>query len=138
MPWLKALHLCAVIVWSGALLYLPAVLAAAVGERAPPVAPAAAAALPRRLYVGVATPAALLAIGSGSALIFAFGAVPSWLVLKLAVVGVLVLAHGACGWLVLRAEHGVETSVTGRCALIGLVSIGCLAATAALVLRKPA
>lgn len=137
MPWLKALHLCAVIVWSGTLLYLPVLLGSANRWRSPAWNRDDALRSARLIYVAVATPVALLAIGSGSALNFTIGTVPPWLVLKLAVVGMLTLAHGACGWLLLRAEHRPDAPPDGRGRLIGLLSIGCIATIVTLVLQKP-
>lgn len=162
MPWLKLLHLAAVIVWSGALLYLPAVLgAAATGRRATDgIAPD----VPRRVLVMIATPAALVAIMSGSAIFLLYGPVVPWLAVKLGFVGVMVLAHGACAWLVLRAEaradggaqaaHGAPASHeadelgeslqprrggSDRLArlIVGLTTVTCLIVTAAVVLSKP-
>lgn len=137
MPWLKLLHMGAVIVWCGALLYLPLLLASA----AAPVSatsPALPRGWPRQVYIGLATPAALLAIASGT-LIFALqGPLAPWLMLKLAFVGLLVLGHGACGLLVLRTERGELGGLRPASRFILVVLVACLLAVAWLVLRKPA
>lgn len=137
MPWLKLLHISAVIVWCGALLYLPMAVvacAAAVPGAAPePMRQR----LLRLLFTGVATPAALLAIFSGTALFVVHEVLAVWLMVKLGVVGLLVLGHGACGLLVLRAERAQFRFTRGAAWAIWGSTLLWLAAIAWLVLRKP-
>ncbi len=140
MPWLKLLHMGAVIVWCGALLYLPALIAAVATP-----APSAAGdvqprgpLLPRRVFVGLATPAALLAIVSGTLIFVSQGLLAPWLMFKLAGVGLLVLGHGVCGVLVLRTERGQHGGVRLACHLVLVLTVSCLLGIAWLVLRKPA
>ncbi len=136
MPWLKLLHISAVIVWCGALLYLPAVIAAAGRQSAR--AHAAPAPMPLRLlFTGVATPAALLAIASGTTIFLLSGPTAPWLVVKLAFVSLLVLGHAACGWLILRSEDGGGAYLSAACAVIGVLSVAWLGTIAWLVLHKP-
>lgn len=137
MPWLKLLHVSAVIVWCGALVYLPLMLAS-VAAQACVAAPALERQWPRQVFIGVATPAALLAIGSGTLIFGLYGPVAPWLMFKLAVVGLLVLGHGACGLLVLRAERGELGGVRGLSRFLMVLLVACLLAIAWLVLRKPA
>lgn len=140
MPWLKLLHLGAVIVWCGALLYLPVLIAAA----ATPVLSATRGMqppwplLPRRVFIGVATPAALLAIMSGTLIFVSQGLLAPWLMFKLAGVGLLALGHGACGLLVLRTERGQHGGVRLACHLVLALTVLCLLGIAWLVLGKPA
>ena len=140
MPWLKLLHIGAVIVWCGALLYLPALISAA-------AAPALSAGrdvhpqwprLPRRVFIGLATPAALLAIVSGTLIFVSQGLLAPWLMFKLAGVGLLVLGHGACGLLMLRTERGQRGGVRLACHMVMVLTVSCLLGIAWLVLRKPA
>ncbi|MBK1714584.1 hypothetical protein [Rubrivivax gelatinosus] len=129
MPWLKLLHLAAIVVWGGALLYLVLALASR-GE--PPRRP-----LLRALFTSVATPAALVAIGSGTAVFLFMGPHAGWLVVKLALVALLVLGHALAGLLVLRVERsGVAAVAAGR-ALLAWTLLW-LAAITWLVLAKPA
>ena len=136
MPWLKLLHLGAVVVWCGALLYLPAAIAA---ERRRPGSspPWPDVRLARGLFTGLVTPAALLAIGSGTAVFLVHGPVVPWLAVKLAMVGLLVLGHAACGLLILARERAPEAALGGRCLAIGASSAVWLLAIAWLVLAKP-
>lgn len=138
MPWLKLLHITAVTVWCGALLYLPTVIAASAGPAARAgVLDAAQRRWPRTLFSVVATPAALAAIASGTAIFVLESLVAPWLIFKLATVGLLVLGHGACGILILRAERDPEADLRGRCLAITVTSLLWLTGIAWLVLRKP-
>jgi uncharacterized membrane protein len=143
MPWLKLLHIVAVIVWCGALLYLPALVAASGASRGAGVLRTGAVRmgdglqLLRTFYTVVATPAALVAIASGTWIFATRGPLVPWLMAKLALVGLLVLAHGACGVMVLRAERGEHTGLAVAGHAITVLALLCLAGIAALVLSKP-
>lgn len=138
MPWLKLLHITAVTVWCGALLYLPTAIAATVGPAARAVPfDAPQQRLLRKLYTLVATPAALAAIASGTVIFALGGLVAPWLIFKLATVCMLVLGHAACGMLILRAERDHEADLRGRCLAITVTSLLWLTGIAWLVLRKP-
>lgn len=137
MPWLKFLHIVALVVWCGALLYLPALVwqgasrepRSGFGGDAPPV--------PRFLFNTLATPAALLAIASGTLLFLIHGLLGGWLVFKLAAVTGMVVSHALLGWLILRLEEerfGGLKAASLACAL--LAGLGMLAVIV-LVLSKP-
>lgn len=120
MPWLKLLHIAALVIWCGALLYLPALLLhslqlrkdAGFAQGTPPI--------PRFFYNSIATPAALVAIASGTLLFLLHGLLGGWLILKLGAVVLMVAAHGCFGWLILRLEMGMfkGVKVASLCALI--------------------
>lgn len=138
MPWLKFLHIVALLSWCGALLYLPALLcqlarpervAQGISPGAPP--------LPRLIFNGLASPVALLAIASGTLLFLLNGLAGAWLVLKLLAVSVMVLAHGLCGWLLLRLEQGRLRGVAAASVLTGGVAGLAMLAVVGLVLAKP-
>lgn len=137
MPWIKLLHISAVIVWCGALLYLPMAIAAAGAAEPPALFADRSRKLLRALFTLVATPAALVAIASGTAIFVLQGPLAAWLVAKLGVVGLLVLGHAACGMLVLRVERGASAPLRGFSATILAASLLWLAAIAWLVLEKP-
>lgn len=137
MPWLKLLHISSVIVWCGTLLYLP-MLIRAVALRSGNATPPVPTLLPRTVFIGVVTPAALLAIGSGTLIFVDTGLIAPWLMFKLAVVGLLVLGHGSCGLLVLRAERADSRGVALFCVVLQMLLPVLLIAIAWLVLRKPA
>lgn len=137
MPWLKLLHISAVIVWCGALLYLPALVAAAAGSRSTGTATAIGGTRLRAFYTLVATPAALVAITSGTWLFATRGPLAPWLMAKLALVGLLVLGHGVCGMLVLRSERGETAWLSLAGWVVTATTLLWLAGIAALVLGKP-
>lgn len=138
MPWLKLLHISAVIVWCGALLYLPALVVAAAGSRSTGKAPASGRpSLLRALYTSVATPAALVAITTGTWLFATRGPLAPWLMAKLALVGLLVLGHGVCGLLVLRSERGEVAGLGIASQVVTATTLLWLAGIAGLVLGKP-
>jgi protoporphyrinogen IX oxidase len=137
MPWLKLLHITAVVLWCGALLYLPAAIAAASGTGPAAVFERPGQRVLRSLFTLVVTPAALVAIASGTAIFVLHGPLASWLIVKLAAVGLLVLGHAACGLLILRAERGEAAYLRTLSGLVAVSSLTWLAAIAGLVLMKP-
>ncbi|RYF70699.1 MAG: hypothetical protein EOO29_31375 [Comamonadaceae bacterium] len=136
MPWLKLLHICAVIVWCGALLYLPLAVASTAAPHKRPVALGDARdEILRGLFIWLATPAALLAIGSGTLIFIWQGTLGAWLLAKLALVALLVLGHASFGWLILRVERQEPAR---RVAVgVGALLLPLLLAIAWLVLAKP-
>lgn len=135
MPWLKLLHISAVIVWCGTILYLPTLLRHSV--QCVLVEGPSLRQWPRKVFIGIATPAALAAIASGTLIFVTEAVVTTWLIYKLAAVGLLVLGHGVCGMLVLRAEAG-RLGACRFCHVLTAVMLIALLAIAWLVLRKPA
>jgi protoporphyrinogen IX oxidase len=99
MAWLKALHIVSLLIWSASLFYLPGLFALH-PETRDPDAFRRLRAMTRITYVAIASPAAVLAVASGTALIpfiLPFGA---WLIVKLTVVSLMVLFHIYCGYAV--------------------------------------
>lgn len=136
MPLLKLLHFMALICWCGALLYLPALIAA--GTRSSDALfyrdhiP-----LTRMVFNLIATPAALLAIGSGTALFLRDGLFDAWLIVKLTTVAGMVICHALCGVLILRIEQIAEPALRRECLAIGVLIVMLISATLWLVLAKP-
>lgn len=136
MPLLKLLHFMTLICWCGALLYLPAMIAA--GTRSSDeLFYRDHAHLTRTVFNLLATPAALLAIGSGTALFLREAIFDPWLILKLTTVAGMVLCHALCGVLILRIERAAEPALRRNCLLIGLLLSALIGATLWLVLAKP-
>ncbi|MGQ7958375.1 CopD family protein [Pseudomonas sp. SP16.1] len=136
MPLLKLLHFMALIGWCGALLYLPALIAA--GTRSSDALfYRDHAHLTRMVFNLVATPAALLAIGSGTALFLSGALFDAWLIVKLTTVTGMVVCHALCGVLILRIERLPEPSVGLECLLLGSLVAVLISATLWLVLAKP-
>ncbi len=136
MPLLKLLHFVGLLCWCGTLLYLPALIAAGT-RRTDPLFYRDHAHLTRMVFNLIATPAALIAIGSGTALFLRDGIMAGWLIVKLSTVAGMVLCHALCGVLVLRVERAPELSVSLRSRFLGLLIATFITATLWLVLAKP-
>jgi len=136
MPLLKLLHFTALIAWCGTLLYLPALIAASC-RTAYSVERPGHPGLNRTIFTLVATPAALLAIGSGTALFLRDGTFGIWLVAKLTAVAVMVICHALCGLLILQCERQPRPALTIACVALGSLTFAMMAATLWLVLAKP-
>lgn len=98
--WLKLLHVASLAIWAGGILLMPILL----GQRqAAGEGPSLHRlhAFTRFAYITVISPAAFLAIGSGTALILARETFTHWFALKLVFVGLLVALHVWIGLLVL-------------------------------------
>lgn len=134
MPWLKVVHIVAVIAWAGSLT----MLLAAIRVQADPRESLEGRA--RRLLLGYATPFALAAIASGTLVFVLHGPIVPWLAAKLGFVCLLVLGHATCGWLVLRTEHTRGAPQRRDAIASAGAAAACLAsllAVAVLVLLKP-
>jgi len=138
MLWVLGLHICALLFWCGTLLYLPVVICNAPGAETH----RSFNKVERFLFTQVATPAALLAIMSGTIVFVINGTVDSWLIAKLTVVTGLVVCHCLVGSQILQAEaalplgSGIDKPFGRRCRVLAVV-IGILITTIiGLVLAK--
>lgn len=140
MVWFLVLHIIALLIWAAALLYLP-IMVGAYPDTPPDIdqKPRPYDSVGRFLFTGIATPAALVAIMSGTAVFLLNRTVDPWLIIKLTLVTALVMAHTLAGVLVLRAEQpGKRRHI--RYLSLALLVILCLLMTATVwvVLAKPA
>jgi len=140
--WLKALHIVTLAIWTGGLLALPGLTARefkiADAERTDAVDHFWTHRMSRFVYDVIVSPAAVLAIASGVALIFVTRPLDGWMFLKLAAVSGLVVTHMAVGRLVDQAEapqfHATRPVTTAL--LASTIVFICL--ILGLVLQKPA
>lgn len=137
MAWLKFLHISALLVWCAGLVYLPGLLLAhrTVTNREDFVRIRNAS---RFSYNAITSPAAVVAIGAGTALLLlAPGVLQGWMFVKLALVGVLVMAHVQYGFVL--AALSKPGSQPPRLRLLAVWSLVFAAMTAILwlVLDKP-
>jgi putative membrane protein len=96
MLWVKAFHIIAVVTWFAALFYLPRLFVYhAMSEDV--VSIERFKVMERKLYRGIMTPSAMLAIALGLWLWLGFGFSGGWLYVKLALVTVLLIYHMYCG-----------------------------------------
>jgi len=95
-PWLKALHIIAVIAWMAGLLYLPRLFVYHAGVPADSNRAAMLQVMERRLLHGIMAPAAIMTYGFGLMLAAMPGVImwrQGWVWAKLALVGVLTVYH---------------------------------------------
>lgn len=122
VPIFKAIHIVGLTIWCGGLLALPLML-----SRHDPAIPVEDYRMIRRAshltYTMCVTPAAVIAVIAGTWLIFLREMFTPWLYAKLAVVALLVLAHGWIGHVVVRigekpTEHTPPSPVLPIAAVI--------------------
>ena len=110
MLWVKAFHIIAVVTWFAALFYLPRLFVYhAMSDDAASIERFKV--MERKLYRGIMTPSAMLAVALGLWLWLGFGFAGGWLHAKLALVTVLLIYHVYCGKLLRdfrddRNRHG--------------------------------
>jgi protoporphyrinogen IX oxidase len=139
MPWVLVLHIIAVLFWAAGLLYLPLLLAAAGAGRTELIErPNHHDAVARFVFTHVATPAALLAISTGTGVFLMGRTVEFWLIAKLTVVTLLVVVHVAAGFLVLRGESTDAEPPRGGFWLLAGVPALLMVTIVWIVLVKPA
>ena len=136
IPHFKALHIAALLVWCGGLFALPLLLArhdAAMGQ--------SDYARIRRVthygYIFGVTPAALVAIGAGTALIFLREVYVPWLFAKLVFVALLVGFHAWVGHTLVAVAETEGTHVPPDPALPLVLLLVPVLAILTLVLAKP-
>lgn len=105
----KMLHISAIVIWSAGMLYLPGLFARH---------PAAARTSPdefrrlrhqaRLVYVGLMSPAAVVAVVSGTMLVFLAASIGGWMVLKLVAVALMVALHVYLGRLLGRLHQAPD------------------------------
>lgn len=136
MLWLKFTHLAAISIWMAGLFYIPALvsLSRTPGNKQDFVRLQISG---RFVFILIASPAACLAVASGTALLFFTDVRHPWMLAKLAGVGLLAVCHYRFGSLLarLRDEDQVMPVTTARI----IAGIAAVAAPMVLwlVLAKP-
>ena len=137
MAWLKGLHVTFLLIWCAGLFYMPGLFssyakARTVRERHQ------LRIVTRFSFIAVASPAAVLAIITGSVLVYSTSIQGIWLPAKLLVVALMVFFHLYCGRRVVQLENGQH--MKRRHFHLALVCVpGVLVPTVLwLVLAKPA
>ncbi len=137
LVWTKSLHIAALVVWCGGLLLLPVLMnqREAAGEGAPLHR---LHAFTRFAYIVIVSPAAFLAIASGTALILIREVFTTWFALKLLFVGLLTGLHVWTGLVILQLfEEGKHFRAWRMVSALLVLSLTLLAILW-LVLAKPA
>lgn len=110
MLWVKAFHIIAMVAWFAGLFYLPRLFVyhTEINAHDEPGYQRFCT-MERRLFWGIMTPSSLITLLLGIGLVHmmhhSFTAPPLWLGFKLALVGLLVVFHGYCGWCVKQFAH---------------------------------
>lgn len=136
MAWLKGAHIAALAVWCACLFYLPALLAEVVRAKGS-IALRRSHIMARVTYVAIASPAAVIAIITGTILAFAAGAGGLWLVAKLTVVAAMVFFHLHCGRLVSALDRVPRLANTRGLIFLIVVPAVLVPVTLWLVMGKP-
>jgi len=89
----KLVHIAAIVVWAAGLLYLPGLFAAHPARAGSEEPFRRLRHQTRLVYVGLMSPAAVIAVVSGTILVFLAASLGGWMVLKLFAVTGMVLLH---------------------------------------------
>lgn len=136
MIWLKVIHIAAISLWSAGLICLPGLYM----QRAHVPNEASLhrlQGLVRFLYVGVMSPAAFVAIASGTALIFFRETWAPWFGMKLVFVGLMATLHSLTGLVIIRLFNEGEIYPVWRFMAVTIVTVAIVACILFLVLAKP-
>ncbi len=140
----KAIHITAIAIWSAGLIALPGFYVHLVSLRAQATeiglhgeAVLRLQRAARLTYVGIASPAAFIAVASGILLIFQRGVVAPWFSLKLALVAGLVIAHTLSGHTLVRLFEEADGYAKWRYFVATSTTIAIATAIIALTLAKP-
>lgn len=108
MLWIKAFHIIAVVTWFAALFYLPRLFVYhAMSSDATSIERFKV--MERKLYRGIMTPSAVVAVTLGLWLWLGYGFQGGWLHAKLALVALLLGYHFYCGRLLKHFRDDVNT-----------------------------
>lgn len=139
MLWLLVLHISALLCWCAALLYLPALIAGMHTRQIEISEPFHQyGSIARFVFTHIATPAALLAIISGSLVFLLNRTVEVWLIIKLTLVVALVLCHALVGQLLLHTQEQNRKPVRRWCWSLSAALCAVMSAILWVVLAKPA
>lgn len=138
---MKVIHFASLLVWSGCLFALPALFAAhrAVGKPldATNIQAIDMRAMTRFTYIAVASPAAILAIASGTALIHPTGAYAGWMPLKLTLVALMTGLHLLLGRSMIVLHDRPRAWPARHSLLLALAPAPLIVGVLYLVLAKP-
>jgi len=133
---LKFVHIATIAVWSGGLIVLPYLFWQRRLFTAGPELDRLHR-ITRFVYVAMTSPAAFVAIGTGTALIFLQGTFREWFTLKMVLVGAMAMLHVVAGLVAVRVF--ASDGRFGSRACVGLTSIYLVLIVAIIwvVLAKP-
>lgn len=135
MNWLLLLHISAMLCWCGTLLYLSVFIADTSFYNREIVSENIN--IPHFLFTLVLTPAALVAILSGTLLFMTMKITEIWLIVKLTLVTGLVICHALTGWMILNLKTVSPKRLKFFGILSGTISVLLIIAIFWVVLAKP-
>jgi uncharacterized membrane protein len=135
MPWVKLVHVATIALWSAGLVALPMLFGQRGGLSDTPLHRLHA--FTRFFYVALVSPAAFIAIASGTALIFLQASYATWFSLKLAMVAALTGFHIFSGLMILKLFEPGRSYPAWRMAVVVPATLIVIGAILALVLGKP-
>jgi protoporphyrinogen IX oxidase len=111
MLWIKSLHIIFVITWFAALFYLPRLFVYHIDALAEGDARGSARfkIMQRKLFYGIMTPSAVLAVAFGATLWLGYGITGGWMHAKFALVLLLLAFHAMCGVHLNHFKHDRNT-----------------------------
>jgi putative membrane protein len=133
---LKFLHLATISIWSGGLLVLPFLFWQRMAYTAGPEFERLHR-VTRFVYVKTTSPAAFLAIGSGTALIFLQGTSQEWFTLKMVFVTGMVMLHVVAGLMTTHLFEPGGRFGLSSCILLTSAYLALIVAIIWVVLAKP-
>lgn len=136
IEFLKAVHIAAIAVWVAGLVALPGLYIQRTHVTSRDALHRLQMAV-RFAYVGMISPAAFVAVGTGIALIFGQATYAPWFSAKLALVAVLTLIHVLTGLVVIRLFREGERYPVWRFVLVTILTLAVACGILFLVLAKP-
>ncbi len=136
VPWLKFIHIAAIAIWSAGLISIPGLCL----QRAHVTSKHQLIRLQhtvRFAFVALISPAAFIAVASGTALIFLEQLFIPWLSVKLACVGALVFIHTLTGLVIIRLFRDGEIYPLWRFVATTAITLLVILAILYFVLVKP-
>lgn len=138
MLWFLLLHILALITWCASLLYLPVLISGIHTEQIQIVEPRHKyGSVARFVFTHIATPAALVAIISGTVVFLFNRTIEVWLIAKLTLVTGLVISHAFAGLLLLHTQDRSTKPIRQWCWLLSGVVCVLIVAIIWVVLAKP-
>ena len=142
MLWVKAFHIIAMVAWFAGLFYLPRLFVYHTDLRPDDTeGNQRFCTMERRLFWGIMTPSAVVTLFLGVGLVhmmgYSFKTPPLWLSLKLALVGLVVLYHAYCGFLMIKFRKGQNTHSSLFYRIFNEISVFMLVGIVLLVVLKP-
>lgn len=136
MIWIKLIHLAAIAVWSAGIIGLPGLCARRTRSMAGSDLHRLQA-LVRHLYTFVVSPAAFVAVASGTALVFLREAWVPWFSVKLVLVGLMVVIHILTGLVIIRLFEKGRFYSPLRFVAVTTGSVAVVSVILLVVLAKP-